>query len=98
MRILCAAAGFCLIDCDAVRPSGVSSSDSEHDAVLKKARSLKDILSEIGWPDPIMTDSGNGAQLMYRIELPAADGDLIHDAVLQKPLLLLSPKFRYGVA
>lgn len=64
-----------LIDCDPKRSSGVSSTKAEHESALAKAREIRDGLSSLGWPDPIMTDSGNGAQLMYRIDLPADDGD-----------------------
>jgi len=66
-----------LIDCDPERVSGVSSSDAEHDAALAKARALRDGLAPIGWPEPVMLDSGNGAQMMYRVDLPAADGGLV---------------------
>ena len=66
-----------LIDCDPKRASGVSSSNAEHESALAKAREIRDGLSSLGWPDPIMTDSGNGAQLMYRIDLPATDGGLV---------------------
>ena len=44
---------------------------------LAKARKIRSDLFALGWPDPIMTDSGNGAQLMYRIDLPATDGGLV---------------------
>lgn len=70
-----------LIDCDPRRASGVSSSNSEHESALAKAREIRDGLSSLGWPDPIMTDSGNGAQLMYRIELPADDGELVRRVI-----------------
>ncbi len=60
-----------LIDCDPRRASGVSSSNSEHESALAKAREIRDGLSSLGWADLIMTDSGNGAQLMYRIDLSA---------------------------
>ena len=66
-----------LIDCDPRRASGVSSSNAEHESALAKAREIRDGLSSLGWPDSIMTDSGNGAQLMYRIDLPADDGGLV---------------------
>ncbi len=72
-----------LIDCDAVRPSGVSSSDSEHESALAKAAEIRDGLSSLGWVEPIMTDSGNGAQLMYRIDLPTDDGGLVQKAVAE---------------
>ena len=70
-----------LIDCDPRRASGVSSSNAEHESALAKAREIRDGLSSLGWPDPIMTDSGNGAQLMYRIELPADDGELVRRVI-----------------
>ena len=70
-----------LIDCDPRRASGVSSSNSEHESALAKAREIRDGLSSLGWADPIMTDSGNGAQLMYRIDLPANDGELVRRVI-----------------
>ena len=66
-----------LIDCDAVRPAGISSSDSEHALALARARAIKEYLSTIGFPLPLLADSGNGAQLMYRIDLPADDNTLL---------------------
>ena len=66
-----------LIDCDPKRASGVSSTKAEHESALAKARKIRSDLFSLGWPDPIMTDSGNGAQLMYRIDLPATDGGLV---------------------
>jgi len=66
-----------LIDCDADRPTGISSTDEEHEAALAKANEIKNGLSSLGWPMPIMTDSGNGAQMMYAIDLPAVDGGLV---------------------
>ena len=70
-----------LIDCDPRRASGVSSSNSEHESALAKAREIRDGLSSLDWADPIMTDSGNGAQLMYRIDLPADDGELVRRVI-----------------
>ncbi len=57
------------IDLDPVRPAGISSSDEEHDAAIKRARIIaEDMVKE--WGRPIIADSGNGAHLLYRIELP----------------------------
>ena len=64
------------VDCDAGRPAGISSSDPEHEAALSKAREIRDGLALLGWPEPVMVDSGNGAQLLYAIDLPATDDDL----------------------
>jgi len=61
------------IDLDPVRPSGVSSTDEEHAAALAHAERIRTWLSEQGFPDPVMADSGNGAHLLYRIDLPNDD-------------------------
>jgi len=59
------------IDIDPVRPSGVSSTDEEHQAAIVRAAEIAAYLGrERGWPDPVMADSGNGAHLLYRIDLP----------------------------
>ena len=70
-----------LIDCDPKRVSGVSSSDPEHEAALSMACKIRSGLAASGWPDPILIDSGNGAQMMYRIDLPVADGDLVQRCI-----------------
>lgn len=59
-----------LIDCDPRRPSGVSSTDAEHQAALATAYRIRDALRRCDWPDPVVADSGNGAHLLYRIDLP----------------------------
>jgi len=58
------------VDIDPVRPSGVSSTDAEHQAAHDRARQIADALAERGWPAPVLADSGNGAHLLYRIDLP----------------------------
>ncbi|GAB6286920.1 MAG: hypothetical protein STSR0009_31230 [Methanoregula sp.] len=58
------------IDIDPVRPSGVSSTDAEHGLALAKADEIAAWLSGIGFPEPVRGDSGNGAHLLYRIDLP----------------------------
>src|SRR5574344_389869 len=72
-----------LIDCDAVRKAKISSTDAEHEAALAKAREIRDGLTSLGWPMPVMLDSGNGAQMTYRIDLPADDGGLVQQAVTE---------------
>ena len=66
-----------LIDIDPVRVAGISSSEAEHAVALGRARNVRDSLLQLGWPAPLLGDSGNGAHLMYRIELPADDGGLV---------------------
>lgn len=64
------------IDFDAIRPSGISSTDKEHDAALERAAQAVEFLTAKGWPEPITADSGNGAHLLYRIDLPNDDDSL----------------------
>jgi hypothetical protein len=65
------------IDCDAERPAGISSDAVEHEAAQKKAQEIKAGLAQLGWPEPVMIDSGNGAQLLYAVDLPAKDDQLV---------------------
>jgi hypothetical protein len=78
------------IDADAIRPSGISATDAEHEAALQRARAIREFLAERGWPEPIHGDSGNGGHLLYR--LPHLD--LEHAADLVKSCLkALSARF-----
>ncbi|MFQ6026632.1 MAG: hypothetical protein ACE5Q6_03860 [Dehalococcoidia bacterium] len=58
------------IDFDPVRPAGISSTDAEHEAAIDRARECREWLAGRGWPDPVFIDSGNGAHLLYPVELP----------------------------
>ncbi len=58
------------IDLDYERPAGISSSDAEHSLTHLKAKDLIESLQKMGWSDPIYSDSGNGAHLLYKIDLP----------------------------
>jgi len=71
------------IDIDPRRPSGISSSDGEHTEALEKAEKIRQFLADMGWPEPVVADSGNGAHLLYRIDLPndPASGELIKQAL-----------------
>ena len=68
---------YLLIDADPDRPAGISSTDAEHDAALAKARAIETALAAMSWPRPILADSGNGAHLLYSIDLPADDAELV---------------------
>jgi hypothetical protein len=61
------------IDLDPVRPSGVSSTEEEHAAALRRADEIALWLDEQGFPHPVRADSGNGAHLLYAIDLPNDD-------------------------
>jgi len=61
------------IDIDPKRAAGISSSDEEHNRSLQKAEAVAFWLRDLGFPEPIFGDSGNGAHLLYRIDLPNTD-------------------------
>jgi hypothetical protein len=58
------------VDLDPERPSGISSTEDEHHEALEQARRIRALVRERGWPEPVLADSGNGAALLYRIDLP----------------------------
>ena len=64
-------------DLDPVRPSGISSSQAEHEAALTRAADISRFMSEQGFSEPVLADSGNGVHLLYPIDLPAEDGGLV---------------------
>jgi hypothetical protein len=59
-----------LIDFDPVRPAGISSTNREHGRAIAAACGAWDDLRGAGFPDPVVGDSGNGAHLLYRVDLP----------------------------
>jgi hypothetical protein len=79
-----------LIDVDPVRPAGISSTDTEHQAALERARQIRFVLAEEGWPAPVLADSGNGAHLLYRIELP---NDKASEKLVKSVLQALAQRF-----
>ncbi len=58
------------VDFDPKRQSGVSSTDEEHGLSIEAAKEARETLTKMGWPDPVLGDSGNGAHLIYTIDLP----------------------------
>ena len=65
------------IDLDPVRTRGISATEEEHGLAIDRARQIRDALHAEGWPRPILADSGNGGHLLYKVDLPASDGELI---------------------
>ncbi len=57
------------IDSDPERISQISSTDAQHEKALAHGRYIREELRKLGWPDPLLCDSGNGAHLPYRIDL-----------------------------
>jgi hypothetical protein len=62
-----------LLDFDAIRPSGISSTDGELFLARECASSCIEWLRSIGWPEPIIAESGNGVHAMYRVDEPNDD-------------------------
>lgn len=57
-------------DCDPVRATGISSSAEEKKASKLLVSVLKKWLTEeMGWPEPVIADSGNGYHALCRIDL-----------------------------
>lgn len=79
-----------LIDADPVRPSRISSTDAEHEAALVRAQEIRAFLAERGWPAPVLADSGNGAHLLYGVDLP---NDQESKKLVEGVLIALSAAF-----
>ncbi|HXI83760.1 MAG TPA: AAA family ATPase [Verrucomicrobiae bacterium] len=77
-----------LIDIDPFRPKGISSTDDEKKQAAILARDIRDYLRGLGWPEPVVADSGNGWHLLYRVALPSNDGGRV-----QRVLRALSSRF-----
>lgn len=56
---------------------GISSTDEEKARALAVAKAIRDHLRAESWPEPILADSGNGWHLVYMIDLPADDQELV---------------------
>lgn len=70
-----------LLDFDPARPKGVSATDAEHDASIERAKEARAALAKDAWPDPVLADSGNGAHLLYRLDMPCDDEGLVARAL-----------------
>lgn len=68
-----------LIDVDPRRVSGVSATDDEKKKAKYSARSLYSYLQNMGFPKPVVADSGNGYHLLYRVNMKnvAENTDLV---------------------
>lgn len=66
-----------LIDCDPVRPSNISSSETELEASKNRAVEVYNYLELHGWGQPVSGYSGNGFHLLYKIDLPVDDAGLV---------------------
>jgi P4 family phage/plasmid primase-like protien len=74
-----------LVDCDPRKAvdGDANSTDAEKAAAYDTALRVRDHLSSLGWPKPVLADSGNGYHLLYRIDLPNDDAStvLVHNGL-----------------
>jgi len=77
------------IDFDPVRPTGISSSDAEHQAAIERAQTCREKLAQRGIPS-LLANSGNGAHLLIPIDWP---NDEASTALVKEFLTLLDAKF-----
>ncbi len=62
------------IDIDPLKPEtdkGNPANDEEKESAKQVCASVNEYLDSIGWPAPVVLDSGNGCNLLYRVELEA---------------------------
>jgi hypothetical protein len=78
------------LDFDAVRPAGISSTDTEHAAALQRAETCAAWLRSRGWPAPVLGDSGNGAHALFAVKLP---NDTDSKVLLQRCLEAIAMHF-----
>jgi hypothetical protein len=79
-----------LIDCDPVRPAGISSTDEEHELALARMRAYHAWLREQDWPAGLEADSGNGGHLLCPVDLP---NDEVSTQLLKRCLEALAHRF-----
>jgi hypothetical protein len=76
------------VDLDPIRPSGTSSTDTQHELASDRAYRCRDFLVGLGWPKPMLASSGNGSHVLSRIDAPAQD-----DGLVRRILLALDARF-----
>ena len=88
------------VDLDPVRPSGISSSQSEVDLAHQLGRKVYKYLKDLGFADPVCAMSGNGYHLLYRISLQATDErrELIKKCLLALDLLFSTDRVKIDTA
>ena len=77
-----------LIDIDSkTKPKDDSATEAEKLATVEKGRDVRAWLRQQGWPDPVVIDSGNGVQLVYKIKLP------VESTLVKQVLYALADRF-----
>ena len=79
-----------LVDCDPRREADTSSTDAQKATAHRQALAIREFLHNLGFPDPILADSGNGYHLLYSIDEP---NDEATETLVRNLLAGLSAKF-----
>ena len=70
-----------LVDADPVRDPHVSATEAEKAAAQEVVQAARRHLAGLGWPPPLLADSGNGWHLLYRVEGLVGDGGTVERAL-----------------
>lgn len=81
---------YLLVDFDPVREPNTSSTDEEKAGAWNTVTAVRKYLTERGWPEPFVADSGNGFHLLYRVNLPVTPEAV---ATMRHCLAALDAKF-----
>jgi hypothetical protein len=80
-----------LIDIDAAPKSGISTTNAEKAAAKEPLDAVVAFLTERGFPEPMVADSGNGYHAIYAIDLPVEDAPIVSGV-----LNALAERFDHG--
>jgi hypothetical protein len=78
------------VDFDPVRSADISATDAEKALALARAKECRAWLTTLGFPMAVFGDSGNGAHLLYRVDLP---NDAASTELIKKCLEALAARF-----
>ncbi len=78
------------IDLDPVRDANMPTTDAEHHAALARAHDIAAFLKSQGWPEPMIASSGNGAAMLWNIDLQNNEATR---SLVNKCLLALAARF-----
>jgi hypothetical protein len=81
---------FILFDSDSVKPAGAAATEAQRAAAHAHSAALEAALTAVGWPAPVVSDSGNGAHRLYAVDLP---NDRETDFLISNLLHLAARKF-----
>lgn len=65
------------IDIDPERQTDISATNKEKQRAKDRTFEVGRYLDGLGWPRPVIVDSGNGFYLLYRVDLPTDDSGLV---------------------